>query len=54
MAKRAVQTSGDVSINTAEKKTKHRIRRSVDCCVCCGAVIPEGRQVCPNCERVTK
>ena len=19
-------------------------------CVCCGAVIPEGRQVCPNCE----
>lgn len=21
-----------------------------DKCVCCGAVIPEGRQVCPNCE----
>ena len=20
-----------------------------DKCVCCGAVIPEGRQVCPNC-----
>jgi hypothetical protein len=20
-------------------------------CVCCGAVIPEGRQVCPKCER---
>lgn len=20
-------------------------------CVCCGAVIPEGRQVCPDCER---
>lgn len=19
-------------------------------CVCCGVVIPEGRQVCPNCE----
>ena len=19
-------------------------------CVCCGAPIPEGRQVCPNCE----
>lgn len=19
-------------------------------CVCCGAIIPEGRQVCPNCE----
>jgi hypothetical protein len=21
-------------------------------CVCCGAEIPEGRQVCPRCERV--
>lgn len=20
-------------------------------CVCCGAVIPEGRQICPQCER---
>lgn len=20
-------------------------------CVCCGVVIPEGRQVCPNCEK---
>lgn len=20
-------------------------------CVCCGAVIPEGRQVCPDCEK---
>ena len=21
-----------------------------NCCVCCGAVIPEGRMVCPICE----
>lgn len=21
-------------------------------CVCCARVIPEGRQVCPNCERM--
>jgi hypothetical protein len=21
-------------------------------CVCCGEIIPEGRQVCPNCEKV--
>lgn len=21
-----------------------------NCCVCCGEVIPEGRQVCPSCE----
>lgn len=23
---------------------------SEDRCVCCGAVIPEGRMVCPQCE----
>lgn len=23
-------------------------------CVCCGAEIPEGRQVCPSCERAFK
>lgn len=22
-------------------------------CICCGAVIPEGRQVCPSCEAMT-
>lgn len=22
-----------------------------DCCVCCGEIIPEGRQVCPACQR---
>lgn len=21
-------------------------------CVCCGEIIPEGRQVCPRCEKV--
>ena len=24
---------------------------SEDRCVCCGAIIPEGRQVCPTCEK---
>jgi hypothetical protein len=23
----------------------------LDRCVCCGAPVPEGRQICPNCER---
>jgi hypothetical protein len=23
-------------------------------CVCCGDIIPEGRWVCPNCERKAK
>ena len=27
---------------------------SANLCVCCGAVIPEGRQVCPNCESKTE
>ena len=26
---------------------------SADFCVCCGAIIPEGRQVCPECVRIT-
>lgn len=26
------------------------IRYTADRCVCCGDVIPEGRQVCPGCE----
>ena len=25
-----------------------------DKCVCCGAVVPEGRQICLNCERYGK
>ena len=23
-----------------------------DTCVCCGREVPEGRQVCPSCERI--
>jgi predicted nucleic acid-binding Zn ribbon protein len=23
-------------------------------CVCCGAIIPEGRQICPMCEEIRK
>ena len=24
---------------------------NVDRCVCCGEIIPEGRMICPNCEK---
>lgn len=24
---------------------------NVDRCVCCGEIVPEGRQICPQCER---
>ena len=27
------------------------VENSVDRCVCCGEVVPEGRQVCPLCEK---
>ena len=27
---------------------------NVDRCVCCGAIIPEGRMVCPNCLATVK
>jgi uncharacterized OB-fold protein len=33
----------DVGTNKAESYDNR--------CVCCGEIIPEGRQVCPNCER---
>jgi len=23
-------------------------------CICCGEIIPEGRQICPNCENVKR
>ena len=29
---------------------KRKIRIAPNRCVCCGEVIPEGRQVCPACE----
>ena len=31
-----------------------RMANTVDRCVCCGDVIPEGRQVCPKCEEESK
>ena len=27
------------------------VPETVETCVCCGAVVPEGRQVCPSCEK---
>jgi RNA polymerase subunit RPABC4/transcription elongation factor Spt4 len=31
-------------------ETDANISDNADRCVCCGDVIPEGRQVCPKCE----
>ncbi|MFR1406583.1 MAG: hypothetical protein ACLSS4_02100 [Acutalibacteraceae bacterium] len=24
---------------------------NADRCICCGEIVPEGRQICPQCER---
>lgn len=26
----------------------------IERCICCGEIIPEGRQVCPSCEAAAK
>jgi hypothetical protein len=38
------------------EKVKKEIaaEQNANYCVCCGDVIPEGRQVCPKCEREVK
>ena len=33
------------------RRVEETIRDNDEHCVCCDAVIPEGRQVCPACER---
>lgn len=44
----------DVPVTFREKMRNIPMERGIDTnvdhCVCCGAVIPEGRQVCPECE----
>ena len=41
-------------INYLEEKqaiSNNRQATNADHCVCCGAIIPEGQMVCPNCEQ---
>ncbi len=33
-----------------DRQRSQSVSRSTETCVCCGAEIPEGRQVCPVCE----
>jgi hypothetical protein len=33
-----------------DRNRSQSVSRNTDVCVCCGAEIPEGRQVCPVCE----
>ena len=38
----------------AEEITLLRAGENADRCVMCGAIVPEGRQVCPVCLKVTQ
>ena len=44
-----------MSVRISEEPAAHvmevKIFGNVERCVCCGAIIPEGRMVCPTCER---
>ena len=33
-----------------DRNRSQSVSRNTETCVCCGAEIPEGRQVCPVCE----
>lgn len=50
----AVLSVGRESRRNTELQMEREEKTMVDRCVCCGAVIPEGRQVCPSCEEAAK
>lgn len=41
----------DCTVKVPMKVMRRKKKETADRCVCCGEIIPEGRQVCPNCER---
>ncbi len=41
---------GDIRIVEVVRREKH-VYNTSDSCVCCGAYVPEGTQVCLSCER---
>ena len=40
---------GDIRIVEVVRREKHAYNTS-DSCVCCGAYVPEGRQICQRCK----
>lgn len=34
-----------------DRQRSQSVSRNTETCVCCGGIIPEGRQVCPRCEK---
>ena len=37
--------------SSQKKSTEHYYAADANCCVCCGAIIPEGALVCAMCEK---
>lgn len=44
---------GDIRIAEVVRREKH-VYNTSDSCVCCGAYVPEGRQVCWRCRKVVE
>jgi len=41
---------GDIRVAEVVRREKH-VYNTSDSCVCCGATVPEGRQICLICEK---
>lgn len=50
VADRALTAVEEMGGDTSDLRRELAFARA-DRCVCCGAVVPEGRMVCPSCER---
>ena len=44
---------GDIRVAEVVRREKH-IYNTSDSCVCCGAYVPEGTQVCRRCRKVVE
>lgn len=43
-----------VDVKTFRQLASNACFARADRCVCCGEIVPEGRMVCPSCERGKK
>lgn len=53
VADRALTDVEEMGGDTSELRRQLAFARA-DRCACCGAPVPEGRMVCPSCERGTE
>ena len=51
LATAVVYSCAAMSGRCSRNEEADRKRTTDNRCVCCGAEIPEGRWICPNCER---